>query len=125
MIMGVMLLASCGSVGSGALTGTMVGGMFGSAIGGIGGGYRGSDVGTLVGMAAGAAAGAAIGAAAEREANTVYVEERPVVIEERVVERPVVVERIVERPVYVERRRGMRCRRVYNRYYGRYETVCY
>lgn len=64
-----LMLASCGTAGSGALTGAGFGGMVGSAIGGIIGGPRGSDVGTLIGMATGAAGGAAIGAAAEKSAK--------------------------------------------------------
>jgi len=72
LIMGAILLTSCGSTGSGAFSGAMLGGVIGSCIGGIGGGPRGSDIGTLIGMAGGAAAGAAIANAAEQQQARAY-----------------------------------------------------
>lgn len=62
-----MLVSSCGSTGSGAMTGAYFGSILGSAVGGILGGPRGHDVGTIIGMATGAATGAAIGNANEQE----------------------------------------------------------
>lgn len=72
LIVGAILLTSCGSTGSGAFSGAMLGGVIGSCIGGIGGGPRGSDIGTLIGMAGGAAAGAAIANAAEQQQARAY-----------------------------------------------------
>ncbi len=72
LVVGVLLLTSCGSTGSGAFGGAMLGGVIGSCIGGIGGGPRGSDIGTLIGMAGGAAAGAAIANAAEQQQTRAY-----------------------------------------------------
>lgn len=62
---GVLLISSCGTTGSGAVTGSYLGGMFGSAVGGLSGGWRGHHIGTVVGMATGAVVGAAAGAAEE------------------------------------------------------------
>lgn len=64
---GALLLSSCGTAGSGAVTGSYLGGMFGSAIGGISGGWRGHHIGTAVGMVTGAIAGATVGAAEENK----------------------------------------------------------
>lgn len=72
LIVGAIIVSSCGSTGSGAFSGAMLGGVIGSCIGGIGGGPRGSDIGTLVGMAGGAAAGAAIANAAEQQQARAY-----------------------------------------------------
>lgn len=72
LIVGAIMMTSCGTTGTGALTGAMFGGMIGSAIGGIGGGPRGSDIGTLIGMSAGAMAGAAVGSAAEQQTTQSY-----------------------------------------------------
>lgn len=72
LIVGALLVTSCGSTGSGAFSGAMLGGVIGSCIGGIGGGPRGSDIGTLIGMAGGAAAGAAIATAAEQQQTRAY-----------------------------------------------------
>lgn len=76
---GVMLMSSCSTVGSGAVSGAYLGGMFGSAMGGMMGGFHGRNVGTVLGMATGAAAGAAIGAANEQrreERREAYLVER-------------------------------------------------
>ncbi|MCI6503554.1 MAG: hypothetical protein MSA13_02925 [Prevotella sp.] len=72
LIMGAIILSSCGTTSSGAYSGAMLGGIVGSCIGGISGGPRGSDIGTLVGMATGAMAGAAIGNAAETQQREAY-----------------------------------------------------
>ena len=72
LVVGAILLTSCGSTGSGAFSGAMLGGVIGSCIGGIGGGPRASNIGTLIGMSGGAAAGAAIGNAAEQQQARAY-----------------------------------------------------
>lgn len=72
LIVGAIILSSCGTASSGAFSGAMLGGVVGSCIGDISGGPRGSDIGTLVGMATGAMAGAAIGNAAEAQQRNSY-----------------------------------------------------
>lgn len=62
-----LLITSCGSTGSGAMTGAYFGTILGSAVGGVLGGHRGHDIGTIVGMATGAATGAAVGSANEQK----------------------------------------------------------
>ncbi len=69
LLASVLTLASCGTTGSGALTGASFGGVIGSAIGGIIGGPRGSDIGTLIGMGTGAAVGGAAASAATKSSN--------------------------------------------------------
>lgn len=67
MIIGALLVSSCGTTEEGAFNGAYFGSILGSAIGGISGGRYGHNMGTIIGMAAGAAAGAAIGSANEHE----------------------------------------------------------